>query len=73
MKTYFKKGISSFCLDDETQTYTQVNIGNGENAVIKGANIKIFEHLMSVAGDNESLTEEEFDAKKLQAISAITS
>jgi len=73
MKTYFKKEISSFCLDDETQTYTQVNIGKGENAVIKGADIKIFEHLMSVAGDNQILTEEEFDAKKLQAISAITS
>jgi hypothetical protein len=71
MKTYFKKEVSSFCLDDNDQTYTQVNIGRGENAVIRGANIKVFEHLMTVAAENESLTEEEFGAKKSQALLAI--
>jgi hypothetical protein len=71
MKAYFKKGISSFCIDDETQTYTQVNLDTAENAVIKGSNPKMFEVLMSFSTTEESMTEEEFNAKKAAALLAI--
>lgn len=60
MKTYFKKHISNFCLDDENQTYTQVNLSDTERAIIKGTSTKVFETLMSIAGDSDPLSESEF-------------
>ena len=68
MKTYFKKDISSFCIDDEEQSYTQINVGIKENAIIKGNNTKILEFLMSLSLDSDSLTENEFLAKKSEAL-----
>lgn len=68
MKTYFKKNISSFCLDDTTQMYTQVNLSDTENAIIKGSNTKVFESLMSISGDSDSLSESEF----LQSYNAVS-
>jgi len=72
MKAYFKKGISSFCIDDETQTYTQINLETSENAIIKGSNAKVFEMLMAASTTEESLTEEEFNSKKTEVLSIIT-
>jgi hypothetical protein len=67
MKTYFKKNISSFCLDDITQMYTQVNLSDTENVIIKGSNTKVFESLMSISGDSDPLSESEF----LQSYNAV--
>ena len=67
MKTYFKKNISSFCLDDTAQIYTQVNLSDTENVIIKGSNTKVFESLMSISGDSDPLSESEF----LQSYNAV--
>ena len=73
MKTYFKKGISNFCIDDEAQNYIQVNISTSENAIIKGANPKVLELLMGAVSTEEALTEEEFNSKRDQVLSVINS
>ena len=72
MKTYFKKHISNFCLDDENQTYTQVNLSDTESAIIKGTSTKVFETLMSISGDSDSLSESEFLQKHSQVLANLS-
>jgi hypothetical protein len=47
--------------------YTQVNLSDTENAIIKGSNTKVFESLMSISGDSDLLSESAF----LQSYNAV--
>jgi hypothetical protein len=71
MKTFFKRDISYFKLDDETQTYTQVNLGKFENSIAEGINEKVYENLMIASLNSEDSSEEEFDDIRSQVISKI--
>lgn len=72
MKTYFKKGIMSFCLDDEDQSYTQINLAPTEKVIVKGTNTKVYESLMLSIEGSDSLSEEEFNSKKVQVLSDLS-
>ena len=72
MKTYFKKDIMSFCLDDEDQSYTQVNIGYTEKVIVRGTNPKVYESLMMAMEESDALSEEEFNSKKTQVLSDLS-
>ena len=72
MKTYFKKEISSFCIDDVEQSYTQINVGTNENAIIKGKDTRILEFLMELSADSDFITEIEFLSKKTEALSNLS-